>query len=129
MHNMHSFSYILLRGNYMKEEFKEFVSSHPELIKYVNRNEMTWQKFYDMYSLYGEKSEVWDDYLLKKDKKKEDSTSLTDIVDVIKKVDVDTVQKNIISINKALNVISSLINKEEDNNNYTPRPLYKKFED
>ena len=115
----------------MKEEFKEFVSMHPELTKYVNRNEMTWQKFYDMYSLYGDKSEVWDDYFYKKEKKekKEDTSSITDIVEAIKKVDVDTVQKNITAINKALTVISSLITKDEDKVSYKPRPLYKKFED
>ena len=49
----------------MKEEFKLFVSSHPELIKYVNKNEMTWQKFYDMYSLYGDKSEANFRYIFK----------------------------------------------------------------
>ena len=49
----------------MKEEFKKFVSSHPELTNYVNKNEMTWQKFYDMFSLYGKDSEVWNNYLKK----------------------------------------------------------------
>lgn len=115
----------------MKEEFKEFVSRHPELTKFVNKNEMTWQKFYDMYSLYGEESDVWDDYFFKRVKKqeKEETTSISDIVEAIKKVDVDTVQKNITAINKALTVISSLITKDEDKVSYKPRPLYKKFED
>ena len=114
----------------MKEDFKMFVSLHPELIKYVNRNEMTWQKFYDMFSLYGKDSDIWDDYLINNKSTKEDSTKLiSDIVSVIKKVDVDTVQKNITTINKALNLISSLLIKDDDKSVYTPKPLYKKFED
>ena len=44
-----------------KEEFKEFVKKNPKLITYVNNNEMTWQKFYEMYDLYGESNEVWKD--------------------------------------------------------------------
>lgn len=32
-----------------KEEFKLFVKSHPELIRYVKNGEMTWQKFYETY--------------------------------------------------------------------------------
>ena len=48
---------------------------------------------------------------------------------MIKKMDVDTVQKNITTINKALTLIGSLITKDEVQNDYTPRPLYKKFED
>ena len=114
----------------MKEEFKQFVSSHPELIKFVNKGDMTWQKFYDMFSLYGKNNEVWSSYIDNhvKDEVK-DTTSLTDIVNAIKKVDMDAVQKNITTINKALTLIGSLITKDEVNDTYTPRPLYKKFED
>ena len=108
----------------MKEEFKQFVSSHPELIKYVNNNQMTWQKFYDIYSLYGDKKDVWDQYF-----KEDDKTSVTDIVNMIKNMDIDTLQKNTSTINKALLFVSTLLSKEEVKESYTPVPLYKKFED
>ena len=114
----------------MKEDFKKFVSLHPELTKYVNNDQMTWQKFYDMFSLYGVESDVWNDYLNKKSIKEDiKSTSVSDIIDALKKVDVETVQKNITTINKALGLIGSLITKDEEPSSYTPRPLYKKFED
>ena len=114
----------------MKEEFKQFVSSHPELIKYVNNNQMTWQKFYDMYSLYGSNNEAWSDYIVNKTSvSKENTTSISDIVNALKNVDMDAVQKNITTINKALTLIGSLIAKDEVTDTYTPRPLYKKFED
>ncbi len=113
----------------MKEEFKIFVNKHPELIKYVNNNEMTWQKFYDMYSLYGENDEAWKNYLIKETDKKLSNTTISDVVNAIKNVDVDAVQKNITTINKALTLIGSLITKDSVENDYTPRPLYKKFED
>ena len=113
----------------MKEEFKQFVSAHPELIKYVNNNQMTWQKFYDMFSLYGEKSNVWDEYIKKDNVSIDNNSSITDIVNALKKVDMDKVQKNITTINKALTLIGSLITKDEVTDTYTPRPLYTKFED
>ena len=47
----------------MKEQFKSFVRKNPILVKYVDSNEMTWQKFYEMYDLYGEENSVWDKYL------------------------------------------------------------------
>ena len=34
-----------------KEEFKGFVQKNPKLIEYVRNNEMTWQKFYELYDL------------------------------------------------------------------------------
>ena len=37
-----------------KENFKMFVRSHPELVHYVTNNQMTWQKFYELYNLYDE---------------------------------------------------------------------------
>ena len=42
-----------------KSEFKEFVKNNPRLLTYVNKNEMSWQKFYEMYDMYGSDNEVW----------------------------------------------------------------------
>ena len=75
----------------MKEDFKNFVNNHKELIKYVNSDKMTWQKFYDMYSLYGENSDVWNEYFNKKDSNKS-NVSLKDILDSLKNLDADEVQ-------------------------------------
>lgn len=120
-----------------KEEFKLFVKSHPELIRYVKNGEMTWQKFYETYSLYGKENDIWNKYfnnneeIKLSDNEKKDSVSLTDVIDMVKKVDLNSVQKNITNISKALGIVQSLITKAEVNTSesYTPRPLYKKFED
>lgn len=107
-----------------KDEFKIFVKSHPELIKYVNNKEKTWQDFYELYTLYGTNSNIWDEY------KEKEETKKTDLNSLLKNINVEEVQKNIESINKGLALIESLITKESSPvNNYTPRPLYKKFED
>ncbi len=120
-----------------KEEFKLFVKSHPELIRYVKNGEMTWQKFYETYSLYGKENDVWNKYFSNNEEKKEntnekkENVSITDVIDMVKKVDLNSVQKNITNISKALGIVQSLITKDEVNTteSYTPRPLYKKFED
>lgn len=120
-----------------KEEFKEFVKLHPELIKFVKSNEMTWQKFYEIYSLYGNENSVWNKYFknLEEDSSSsssKESFSVTDLINMVKKVDLNSVQKNITNISKALGLVQSLVTKEDtssQNDTYTPRPLYKKFED
>ena len=118
-------TYILLGGNMsLKDEFKLFVKKHPELIDKVNKNETSWQKLFEIYSLYGEEDNVWNKYFNK------ESTSVNDIINMVKNVDLDSVQKNITNISKALGLVQSLITKDEINKDtYTPRPLYKKFED
>ncbi len=119
-----------------KEEFKTFVKGHPELIKFIKSNQMTWQKFYEIYDIYGNENEVWDKYF--KDMKEENSApretnnsfSVSELIDMVKNVDLDSVQKNITNISKALGLVQSLITKDEvSTDTYTPRPLYKKFED
>ena len=119
-----------------KEEFKAFVKLHPELIKFVKSNEMTWQKFYEIYSLYGKENSVWDKYFkdLEEDSSSssKESFSVTDLINMVKKVDLNSVHKNITNISKALGLIQSLVTKEDTSvqtDTYTPRPLYKKFED
>ena len=66
-----------------------------------------------------------------KTNEKKENVSITDVIDMVKKVDLNSVQKNITNISKALGIVQSLITKDEVNTteSYTPRPLYKKFED
>ena len=36
-----------------KDDFKEFASKNPSLAKYIENGEMSWQKFYELYDIYG----------------------------------------------------------------------------
>lgn len=117
-----------------KELFKEFVKKNPNLIKYVNNNEMTWQKFYELYDMYGEDEKVWSKYL--KTEKKDISnltatTAFTEFINFLKTVNLDGLQEGIGSVQRVLGIFQDFtkkdnsINKEE----YKPRPIYKHFED
>ena len=122
----------------MKEQFKEFVKKNPILIKYVDSNEMTWQKFYEMYDLYGENNSVWDKYL---ESNKTNSISditktsaFTDFIAFLKTINLDSLQEGIGSIQRVLGVFQDFSGNKDNNTNtdkkeYKPRPLYKHFED
>ena len=120
-----------------KLDFKTFVKNHPSFATYIKDGTMTWQKFYETYSLYGKENDVWNKYFNNNEEIKEntnekkENVSITDVIDMVKKVDLNSVQKNITNISKALGIVQSLITKDEVNTteSYTPRPLYKKFED
>lgn len=118
------------------DEFKNFVKQHPTLIDYVQKDEMTWQKFYEIYDLYGEDNTAWNNYLNRKEKTDNTNTrssapSWTDIVDIAKNIDVGKVQNGITSLQKALGLVSDLFVKDNktSTDTYTPRPLYRSFED
>lgn len=119
------------------ETFKGFVRKNPILIKHVKSGTMSWQKFYEIYDLYGEDEVAWKDYLQVEKKQEAVSNAATavgiaDIFAWLKTLDLDSVQSGISSLQRVLGVVqdfsgkSSSTEKKED---YKPRPLYKHFED
>ena len=118
-----------------KEDFKRFVRSHPELIDYVNSGEMNWQKFYELYDLYGEDNSIWNEYLHERENVKKSlqtNNTINDFMNLIKKVDLDNLQESISSVQRVVGVISDLVLKNDNETNvneYKPRPLYKHFDD
>lgn len=118
--------------NNKKEEFKRFASLHPELIKYIKSGEMNWQKFYEIYDIYGEDKTAWSSYL--DSDSSNNSMSLEGITKMVKNVDMDSIQKHINTAQKALGFISELTTKNAPaasnlKTPLTPRPLNKFFED
>lgn len=107
-----------------------FVKQRPELIKYVNSGEMTWQKFYEQWSLYGEDEKVWNKYITKEENTNE-GFNIGTFTDMIKKVDMNQVQKGVNSLQKVIELLQGLSFKDTNANasSYTPRQLFKKFED
>lgn len=112
-----------------KEEFKSFVKNNPILVNYIKNEEMTWQKFYEIYDLYGEDTEAWKDYITPKEIIETKKTS-PDIMDFIKGINLDSVKEGINSLQRVLSVIGDLTIKDDTpKEEYKPRPLYKHFED
>ena len=126
--------HILLVGGNMAniEEFKGFVKKNPKLIKYTKTGEMSWQKFYELYDLYGENQETWKPYLgIEEVAAGAGIASFADLMGMIKNIDLDSVQNGVSSIQRVLSVIGDLTTKDktEEKTQYKPRPLYKHFED
>lgn len=113
------------------ESFKNFVREKPNLAQYVKSNEMTWQKFYEMYELYGSSSSVWDKYI----GSNSSSSSFKDIFNMVKNIDTNELQKGIGSLQKGIEYIQDLIKSKDTSSisnlreEYKPRPIYKKFDD
>jgi len=122
-----------------KEDFKRFVRSHPELVNYVNSGKMSWQKFYEMYDIYGENNSVWLNYQDTRnvDVKQETTskiastvgdTSLKDLFNMVKKIDLESVRKGAEGLQKAISLVQDF-GTTKQTNNYQARPLYKHLED
>lgn len=111
-----------------KEEFKQFAKNHPELISSVRSGDTSWQNLYEIYDIYGEDDRAWKNYFAKSS-----TPNLNNITDIVKKIDMDSVQKHINTAQKALGLVQELTGKPTSTPLTkpvsSPRPINKFFED
>lgn len=118
-----------------KEEFKEFVKKNPKLLKYVKNGEMSWQKFYEIYDMYGQEDEAWKDYLsvgAAAATTAAASFSFADMINWLKNINFDSVQTGIGNLQRVIGMVQDLTGKdkgEPKKEEYKPRPLYRHFDD
>lgn len=121
------------------DNFKLFVKKNPILLKYIKNNEMTWQKFYEIYDMYGEEDTAWHDYIetgntenvaLDAAKTGVSIASIGELFKFFKGINLDNVQEGIQSIQRVVGMVGDLSNKNSTSTtDYKPRPLYKHFDD
>lgn len=113
-----------------KDNFKSFVSKHPTLSDYVEKGDMTWQKFYELFDLYGEDNAVWDKYLNEKTDnrfKKEDIVG--ELTSLFKGIDLDSIQNHVNNAQKAISIIQELTKKSPEVITKVENPLTKFYGD
>ena len=115
------------------ETFKAFVRQRPMLNEHVLKGEVTWQKFYEMYEMYGENSSVWEKFLNVGNNVNQNTFSFKDMFSSFKNMDMNELQKGISSVQKGLEYVKDLfLEKGKDTTikkPYEPRPMYKYFDD
>ena len=105
-----------------KETFKTFARNHPEIANKVLDGKASWQQLYELYEIYGENNQVWDNYI---DKKEMQNTTFKDIFEMMKNIDLNSLQEGIQNIQKTISLIQN-IGLSTSNE---PKPLYKRFEE
>ena len=114
-----------------KESFKSFAKSHPELISSIKSGATSWQKLYEIYDIYGEDDRAWDTYF---NKTTTSTNTFSNITDIVKNIDMESVQKHINTAQKALGLVQELTGKSTGATSTlkgpsAPRPINKFFED
>jgi len=109
------------------DKFKQFVKLNPQFASYIKDGTMTWQKFYELYDMYGEDSSIWSSFT--KEEKKS-SPTLNDLINMAKNIDMNKLHDGVNSLSKAVGLFSDLFaSKETPKNNYQPRAIYQRFDD
>ena len=105
-----------------KTEFKEFVKKYPSFATYVQNKNTTWQELYELWDMYGDDDKVFSRY-------KTVGTDLNNVINGIKNINMDSVKKNLNSIEKGIKLLQDFVKKEDTVPTYEPRPIFKRFED
>lgn len=93
------------------ESFKQFVKNHPGLIHEVRKGKRNWQELYEEWYILGDEDEIWKPY------RKNDIDNHTDplptlfskIMEKMKQVDFNEVEKNIVQVNSVIDNIQQLL--------------------
>lgn len=111
-----------------KDEFKIFASKNKYLANAVNSGKTTWQKLFEMFDIYGEESDIWNSFKIVKEVKEEKNLSSTvkSVIDNIKKIDVDKLEENIGSLQKALGFLEEIVVTKDSKKEDKPKKEKKK---
>lgn len=93
-----------------KDDFKDFVSKHPNLVNVVKNKTHSWQDLFEVYDLYGSDETLWNRYLsnAQPTASQDKINSLGELTKLFKNVNIDNVQKYIDTAQKAIGVIQEL---------------------
>ncbi len=120
-----------------KENFKQFAVKNTALASHVNNGSMTWQRFYEMYEMYGENNNIWSSYLTNDPTSNRAAdtsssgkeTTVKDLVNMVKSIELEKVQKGIDGIQRTISLIQELGGSKASESTYEPRPIYKHLSD
>ena len=115
------------------DEFKVFAKANPTFANYIKDGSMTWQKFYELYDMYGNDNNIWDKYINTRESYNIASASaglgLAEAFKWFKNIDLDSVQSGVTNLQKVVDIIQDFGHKNTKKEDYKPRPLYKHFDD
>ena len=118
-----------------KEEFKEFIKSHPNLISVVQSKKHTWQDLFEVFDLYGNDEDSWNRYLnIKENVSSAASSSIGELTKLFRNINIDNVQKYLDTAGKAVGIVQELMGNSSGSTTLSggpssPRPINKIFED
>lgn len=92
-----------------KDNFKKFISNHPEFIDYIRNNKISWQSLYELYDIYGEDKNIWNKYL----NNSSNNINISGLLNTIKNINLDSLEENISSIQKAVGLVEELTKTNE----------------
>ena len=116
------------------DEFKLFIKSNPHLIDKVHNNEISWQRLYETYDIYGTEHELFKNVIQKKNTQSILSKEgLNNAINMFKDIDLDKVSSGLESIKKVVGTIQEITkgdtNISENIPEYIKKSSFRRYND
>lgn len=109
-----------------KENFKTFISNHPELLSFIKNKEMTFQDFYEIYDIYGEDEATWNKYFKNTES---DDSRIKELSKVLKNINMDSIEHHVNNAQKVIGIIQELTKKSPEVASAIDNPITKIYGD
>lgn len=97
------------------QDFKLFLKDNPKIVRDVRMGKKTWQEIYEDWSLLGEDDEIWNEFKeekkVKEEKKADKGEFISQLLNQLKNMDPDQIQKQIGNVSQALGAIQGVISQ------------------
>jgi len=102
------------------KKFKRFVKENPHVLRDVHSEDKTLQDLFEEWTLFGEDDEIWDSYLSgedvdhsedseNKESKDDDTNTETELLNMLKKMNLNDVQHHLSQFSTVVGSIQELI--------------------
>ncbi|MGJ9381292.1 spore coat protein YlbD [Salipaludibacillus sp. CF4.18] len=117
------------------KQFKSFVRNNPHVLRDVKNESKTLQDLFEEWKLFGEEDDIWDSYLetsenedseeKSEEKNKSDSTKDIDVLNMLKKMNLNDLQHHLGQFTTVIGSVQELIGQfkqQQPSQTQTPPP-------
>ena len=129
IHNYELGAYNEVVNNMSKlDEFKVFIKDQDEVLTKIHKGELTWQKVYEIYDIYGPSNSLFKQP--KKETRSANNSQLNNALKAFQDIDMDKISNNLQSIQKVLGIFGEFSkNNKVDPSHSMSKGSYRRFND
>ncbi|ASN05874.1 spore coat protein YlbD [Virgibacillus necropolis] len=106
-------------------EFRDFINTHPQLVKKVRKSGESWQPYYEKWVLLGESDPYWDKYKEGSKKNSNESNVMEKLRKWTEDVDMDQIQDKVKQWDQTISIFQGMLTQfKEDKQENGSKPNF-----
>ena len=112
------------------DEFKLFIKDQEEVLDKIHKGELSWQKVYEIYDLYGPSNALFKQPQNETRNSKQSNNQINNALKAFQDIDMDKISNNLQSIQKVLGIFGEFSkNNKKDPSHSISKGSYRRYND